>query len=95
MERERLNQVMELDMDLLPLLSIHMEDQAPTTELPKDFPAMDIMDTERDLLNLVMESVELVSLLFSKAVHTIMDLMDITLTMFMERDPLNQVMELV
>merc|ERR1712243_441416 len=60
MERERLNQVMELDMVLLPHLSILMEAPARTTEPPKDFPLMDItstMFTERGLLSQVMELV--------------------------------------
>jgi len=77
MERERLNQVMELVTVLLPHLSTHMEDQALTTEPPKDFPVMDIMDTERDQLSQVMELV-LVSQPFNKAAHTTMDLTDIT-----------------
>merc|ERR1712098_121934 len=92
--RERLNQVMELGMVLLPLPSIHMVVPAQITELPKAFPAMDIMVMERDQLNLVMGSVlqfqQLVSQLSSKADHTTMVLMVITLTMFMERDLLNQ-----
>merc|ERR1719481_879962 len=81
--REKLNQVMELGMVLLPLPSIHMVVPAQITELPKAFPAMDIMVMERDQL-------QLVSQLSSKADHTTMVLMVITLTMFMERDLLNQ-----
>ena len=77
MERERLNQVTELVTVLLPHLSTHMEDQALTTEPPKDFPVMGIMDMERDQLSQVMELV-LVSQLFNKAAHTTMDLTDIT-----------------
>merc|ERR1719378_1446802 len=97
MEREMLSQVMKLallDMVLLLLPSIHMVVPAQITELPKAFPAMDIMVIERDQLNLVMGSVlqfqQLVSQLSSKADHTTMVLMVITLTMFMERDLLNQ-----
>ena len=89
MERETLSQVMELVTVLLPHLFTHMEDQALTTEPPKDFPVMDIMDMERDQLSQVMELV-LVSRLSNKAAHTTMDLMDIILTMFMERGLLNQ-----
>jgi len=92
--RERLNQVMELGMVLLPLPSIHMVVPAQITELPKAFPAMDIMVMESDQLNLVMESVlqfqQLVSQLSSKADHTTMVLMVTILTMFMERGLLNQ-----
>merc|ERR1719381_275850 len=66
MERERLNQVMELVMVSLSHLSIHMEDQVLTIEPLKDFPVMDIMVTERDLLSQDME-LELVTQLFIKA----------------------------
>merc|ERR1712243_31637 len=94
MERERLSQDMVLDMVLLLHPSTHMEVPVPDTELHKDFPAMDIMDMERDQLNQVMESVLLfqllVSHLFSKADHITMDHMVIILTMFMERDLLIQ-----
>ena len=88
MAKEMLSLVMELDMVLLLLPSIHMVVPAQITELLKDFPAMDILVMENDQLNQVMESV--VSQLSSKADHTTMVLMVITLTMFMERDLLNQ-----
>merc|ERR1719348_2532417 len=80
MEREMQSQVMELDMVLLPHLSILMEVPAQTTEPLKDFPVMDIMVMEKDQLNQVMELAVLVSHLSIKAVHTTMDLMDITST---------------
>ena len=88
MAKEMLSLVMELDMVLLLLPSIHMVVPAQITELLKDFPAMDILVMENDQLNQVMESV--VSQLSSKADHTTMVLMVTTLTMFMERDLLNQ-----
>merc|ERR1719378_754719 len=88
MARETLSLDMELDMVLLLLPSIHMVVPAQITELLKDFPAMDILVMENDQLNQVMESV--VSQLSSKADHTTMVLMVTTLTMFMERDLLNQ-----
>merc|ERR1719347_444096 len=80
---------MELVTVLLPHLSSDMEDQALTTEPPKDFPVMGIMDMERDQLSQVMELV-LVSQPVNKAAHTTMDLTDIILTMFMDRGLLNQ-----
>jgi len=89
-ERETQSQVMELDMVLLPHLSIHMVDPAQTTELPKDFPVMDIMVMERDPQSQVMDLAVLVTLLFSKAVHTTMVPMATTSTMFMERGLLSQ-----
>merc|ERR1711931_75581 len=89
MAKEKQSRAMAME-----LLSIHMVVPAQITELPKAFPAMDIMVMERDQLNLVMDSVlqsqQLVSQLSSKADHTTMVLMVITLTMFMERDLLNQ-----
>jgi len=90
MVREKQSQVMELVMVLLPHLSIHMVDPAQTTELPKDFPVMDIMVMERDPQSQVMDLVVLVTLLSNKAVHIIMVPMAITSTMFMERGLLSQ-----
>jgi len=90
MEREKQSQVMELVMVLLPHLSIHMVDPAQTTELPKDFPVMDIMVMERDLQSQVMDLAVLVTLLSNKAVHIIMVPMAMISTMFMERGLLSQ-----
>merc|ERR1719348_2777023 len=97
MERETLSLVMDMESVtvLLLLLTILMEVPALPTDPPRVFPDTDMVvtDMERDLPSQD-TAMEVDTLMSTKAVHTTMDLMDITSTILMERDPLSQATEL-
>merc|ERR1719481_58486 len=86
---EQLRDLLKVIMarDPLSLVTVTVQESAITTEVPREFKAMVMEVTTRDLLSLVMVITMVMDILMStRTVTIIMDLMDMRLIMITRRD---------